>query len=137
MTTLSIQQARAIFDAAESRAREMGIPMVIAIVDAHQNPLLVGATDGALLASWHIAQAIAEPVIAFNSDGAAMKPYENAPWYAGVPLRCGMRPIPGESGLRIVIDGELIGAIGVSGGSGPQDRSCAVAGLRAIGMNVE
>lgn len=50
----------------------------------------------------------------------------------GLPLRPRMVVFGG--GLPIVEDGELIGGIGVSGGSAEQDEACARAGLAAIGL---
>jgi uncharacterized protein GlcG (DUF336 family) len=41
--------------------------------------------------------------------------------------------VPVEGGVPIVIDGKIVGAIGVSGGTSPQDGQCARAGAAAIG----
>jgi uncharacterized protein GlcG (DUF336 family) len=40
--------------------------------------------------------------------------------------------VPGEGGVPIVIDGKIVGAVGVSGGTSPQDGQCARAGVAAI-----
>jgi glc operon protein GlcG len=42
------------------------------------------------------------------------------------------RPIASEGGLPIVIDGKIVGAIGTSGGTGPQDGVAAAAGVAAL-----
>jgi uncharacterized protein GlcG (DUF336 family) len=41
--------------------------------------------------------------------------------------------VPVEGGLPLVRDGEVIGAVGLSGGTSPQDGQCAQAGLNALG----
>ncbi len=41
--------------------------------------------------------------------------------------------VPVEGGVPIVVDGKIVGAIGVSGGSSAQDGQCALAGLKALG----
>jgi len=41
--------------------------------------------------------------------------------------------VPVEGGVPIVMDGKIVGAIGVSGGTSPQDGQCARAGAAAVG----
>ena len=40
--------------------------------------------------------------------------------------------VPVEGGLPIIVDGKLIGALGVSGGSSAEDEACAAAGAAAL-----
>jgi uncharacterized protein GlcG (DUF336 family) len=43
--------------------------------------------------------------------------------------------VPVEGGIPIAIDGKIVGAVGVSGGTSPQDGQCARAGVDAVGKN--
>ncbi len=48
--------------------------------------------------------------------------------YLGLP-----GAVPLEGGLPLVVDGKLVGAVGVSGGTSQQDGVCAQAGVAALG----
>ena len=41
--------------------------------------------------------------------------------------------IPVEGGVPLIVDGKLVGALGVSGGSSAEDEACAEAGMKALG----
>ncbi|MCS7001592.1 MAG: heme-binding protein [Dehalococcoidia bacterium] len=137
MPRLTYDQAHAMVAASTAKAREIGVPMSTAVVDAGGRLIAFGRMDGAAWATVDIAIAMAETVTAFGYPGQSMKRVENDHWFRGVPLTGGRRALAGEAGMPIRIDGELVGAIGVSGGSGQQDRACAIAALAAIGIAPE
>jgi uncharacterized protein GlcG (DUF336 family) len=41
--------------------------------------------------------------------------------------------VPVEGGVPLIVDGKLVGALGVSGGSSAEDEACAIAGAAALG----
>ncbi|MCL6649312.1 MAG: heme-binding protein [Chloroflexi bacterium] len=130
---LSFAHAQQVIAAAAARAREIGVPMSICLVDTGGQLVACARMDGAPWATVRIAQAVAETTAAYRLPGLALKPFANELWVTSLRVAGGMPPIPAEGGIPIFLDGEFCGALGVSGGSGTQDRECAVAGLAAIG----
>ncbi|MCS6801495.1 MAG: heme-binding protein [Chloroflexota bacterium] len=133
---LTFEQAQHIVAAAAAKARAIGVPMAIAVVDAGGHLIAFGRMDGAGWATATIAQAMAETAAAFGIEGARLKPFVQDRWFNAITVAGGQPPLAGDAGIPIVLNGRLEGAIGVSGGSGAQDRACALAGLAAIGLHV-
>lgn len=112
------------------QAQELGIQVSVAIVDQHGNLAAFRRMEGAILASVQFSQgkALTSATIPMSTaDIAAMNastpgcPFGNVP---GFVLLKGGVPIFSESG-------QIIGAVGVAGGSGEQDELCAKAALKA------
>ena len=126
---LTLAAAREIAAAAEAEARRNEWTMVICIVDDGAHPIYLARMDGTQIASVVVAQDKAASAVRFKRP---TKVLEDA--VAGgrivVMKLAGATPI--EGGLPIVVDGELIGGIGVSGGTSPQDGQVAAAGLAII-----
>ncbi|GIW06248.1 MAG: PduO protein [Dehalococcoidia bacterium] len=133
---LTFERAQAALAAAVAKAQAIGVPMSIAIVDGGGHLLAFGRMDGAGWATVKIAVAMAETSAAFRSEGARLKPFVNDRWFNSIEVAGGQPPLAGDAGIPIVLNGRLEGAIGVSGGSGAQDRACARAGLAALGIHV-
>lgn len=113
----------------------MGKAVVAAVVDASGDLVALLRADGAYKASVGIAQDKAHTAAVFGTAtdafGAALA--ANMTVHQGLSLRPGVVLFGG--GLPIVQDGTLIGGIGVSGGSEEDDRVCASAGLKALGLS--
>lgn len=125
--------ANEIINAASKKAAEIGVPMVIAIVD--ESGILKGfkRMDGAALLSVEIAQNKAYTAVSFGlSTDAWFDFIKNDP-----PLNTGIvhtpRLVVFGGGYPIVVGGKIIGGIGCSGGHYSQDMECAQAGLAAVG----
>ncbi|OYO17326.1 cobalamin adenosyltransferase [Enemella dayhoffiae] len=120
-------------DAALARAEEMGVQVNIAIVDAGGHLLAFERMDGAMLISVSIAQDKAWTVIAGN--GLPTSQWHGA--ISGDPaLELGFphrdRLVVFGGGVPVKAGDELIGAIGVSGGSAEEDADVASAGAAAV-----
>ncbi|NNN19715.1 MAG: heme-binding protein [Acidimicrobiaceae bacterium] len=125
--------ANEIINAASNKAVEIGVPMVIAIVD--ESGILKGfkRMDGAALLSVEIAQNKAYTAVSFGlSTDAWFDFIKNDP-----PLNTGIvhtpRLVVFGGGYPIVVGGKIIGGIGCSGGHYSQDMECAQAGLAVVG----
>ena len=126
---ISLEQAKHVADAAEAEARRNGWPMAIAIAEPSGALVYFAKMDGVQYASIALAKLKAEtaaqykrPTKMFNEalgNGHLM--------FLTFPDLCAA---PG--GLPLVVDGKLIGAIGVSGGAGHQDDIVAQAGVGAL-----
>ncbi len=130
---LSSHQAHTVIDGAESKARDIGLPVVIAVLDAGAHLKAFRRMDGAVLASIDIALRKATTAVLFQANSEDVweycKPGAPAP---GLELsNGGLAPFGGGIPLRGP-DGQVIGALGVSGGSVAQDTDIAKAGFAAF-----
>ena len=127
--TITSAFAQELLAAAEDQATADGKPMVIAIVDREGTLKAFSRMDGAPLLSVEIAQNKAYTAAAFGLATHA--------WFDFIkgdePLRLGIvhteRLVTFGGGFPIVVDGEVIGAIGVSGGHYTDDMKVAQAAL--------
>jgi uncharacterized protein GlcG (DUF336 family) len=121
--------------ATAKKAAELKLKMCIAIADEAGDLKAFLRMDGAPKLSVGIAQDKAYTAAAFSMATHA--------WYEFIkndpPLLHGITHTPRLTvfggGFPIVVKGEMIGAIGVSGGHYSQDMECARAGLQAIGAD--
>ena len=131
--TITYAGARAAVDAALERAAEIGVSVNVAVTDPSGALLAFARMDGAPLLSSGIAQDKAWTVSAFN--GVATHEFFEA-IKDEPPLREGIlhrdRLVVFGGGVPIRLDGVLVGAVGVSGGSAEQDRDIAEAGAAAL-----
>jgi glc operon protein GlcG len=131
---LTLEGARAVLTAAQARAQEIRVPMDIAIVDDGGHLLAFERMDGARLASIGISLVKAQAAAARRTPtGPAMKGEElNVSLSLGLAIASPQQQIPIRGGLPLIIDGEVVGAIGVSAGSEDQDSDVARAGVAAL-----
>ncbi len=120
--------------AALEKGRAVNCNMVAAVVDCGGNLLACLRADGAFLHSIAIAQDKAYTAAGFGIPTTALYDAVKEP----PALRDGItrrdRLVMFGGGFPIRSDGQVIGGIGVSGGSEEQDSLCALAGLAAIGL---
>jgi len=128
---ITLDQAKKVLAAAQTEAKKNNWNMTVAIVDSGGHLVLLERMDGSQFAGAKVAQDKAWSAIAYKRPGKA---FQDRLAQGGVEIRIlrlqGASPIDG--GDPIVVDGKLIGAIGVSGGAGDQDGQVAKAGLAAL-----
>ncbi len=126
---ISVDTAKKIAAGAIAEARKNKWGMVIAITDGGGHLVYLERMDGTQYASVDIATRKAQSAAAYRRPS---KVFEDA--VAGgrnaVLGLTGAMPI--EGGLPIVMDGKIVGAIGASGGTAPQDGVAAAAGINAL-----
>lgn len=125
------ESAKKIAAAALAEARKNNWRMAAAIVDASGELVYFDKIDGTQAASNDIAIDKARSSARFKRP---TKSFQDAIEKGGAELRLlGLRGVvPAEGGIPIVMGGKLVGAIGVSGGTGAQDQQCANAGLAMV-----
>jgi uncharacterized protein GlcG (DUF336 family) len=130
---LTLDVAQAVVEAARQRADEIGVPMNIAVVDEGSNLVAFARMDGAWLGSIDIAQNKAYTARAFDMATKDLAPLAQpgAPLY-GIEASNQGRLIVFAGGIPIELDGRVVGAIGVSGGSVDEDHDVAEAGVSAF-----
>jgi glc operon protein GlcG len=128
---ISIALAKQIASAAEAEAVANGWPVVIAILDPGANLVLLHKLDHTQLGSVAVAQAKAQTAVKFKRP---TKSFEEALAAGGGGLKwLAINDLcPVEGGLPLIQNGEVIGAIGVSGVLSNQDAQVAAAGAAVI-----
>jgi uncharacterized protein GlcG (DUF336 family) len=122
--------ARRVIAAAEARAREIGQPMNIAVVDAGGNLVSHVRMDGAWIGSIHISINKAFTARAFDIETAQLaKTAQPGQQFFGIHGSNNGRVMIFAGGIPLQRNGSVVGAIGVSGGSGDQDQAVAIAGV--------
>jgi uncharacterized protein GlcG (DUF336 family) len=130
---ITLNDARRVIDAAEKKAEEIGQPMNIAIADTGGNLVAHVRMDGAWLGSIDISIKKAFTSRAFDITTKDLA--ENSQpgqQFFGIHASNDGRVMIFAGGIPLKKDGKVVGAIGVSGGSGDQDHSVAEAGASAF-----
>ena len=132
---LTLEAAERIVAAAKKKAAEINTKMDIAVVDAGGNLKAFVRMDGAWLGSIDIAQRKARTSRWFDMEtgviGTLSQP--GGPLYGIEHSNGGLITFPGGVPLKNA-QGEVVGAIGVSGSTVENDHTVAAAGAAALGM---
>jgi len=128
---IGIEGARAVMAAAESEAAKNNWSVVISIIDSGGNLVMLHRHNDVQLSSIEISQGKAKTALMFKRPSKVL---DDAISSGGAGLRfLALKEIvPLEGGLPIVVDGKIIGAIGVSGVLSSQDSQVARAGADGL-----
>lgn len=125
--------ARRLVSAALEEANAIGVAMAVAVVDAGGNVVAVERMDGA--------QPVAVPLAIDKAWTAAACAAPTDAWAQttapggddwGMSTALGGRIVVMPGGLPVIAGDAVVGAVGVSGGEGHEDRRCAQAALSAV-----
>jgi uncharacterized protein GlcG (DUF336 family) len=126
---ITLKDARKIIDAAEKKAHEIGQPMNIAVADAGGNLVAHVRMDGAWIGSIDISIKKAFTSRAFDISTKDLATHSQSEGqFFGIHASNDGKIMIFAGGIPLKKDGKVVGAIGVSGGSGDQDHSVAEAG---------
>jgi uncharacterized protein GlcG (DUF336 family) len=130
---ITLEVARNVIAAAERKAREIEQPMNIAVADAGGNIVAHVRMDGAWIGSIDISMKKAFTSRAFDisTKDLAELSQSGGPFF-GIHASNDGRVMIFAGGIPLKRDGQVVGAIGVSGGSGVQDHAVAEAGAGAF-----
>lgn len=133
MNSITLAQARIVIEAAEQKALETGQPMNIAVVDTGGNLVSHARMDGAWIGSIDISINKAYTSRAFDIQtkdlGENSQPGQQ---FYGIHSSNQGRIMIFAGGIPLKQADQVIGAIGVSGGTGEQDQAVAEAGAAAL-----
>jgi uncharacterized protein GlcG (DUF336 family) len=130
---VTLERAKKVIAAAEKKAAEIGQPMNIAVVDAGANLVAFSRMDNAWLGSIDIAINKAFTSRAFDITTKDLsKPSQPGEQFFGIHVSNHCRVMIFAGGIPLKEQGKVVGAIGVSGGSGEQDQTVAEAGAGAF-----
>lgn len=127
---LTLEAAKLMAAAAEAAAAKGGWRVVIAIADEGGHALLVHRIDGTQHSSVATAMGKARTAVAFKRPTRLLEEMVNQGRYSF--LSAPGEPVLLQGGLPVEIDGQLVGAIGVSGVKASDDEIIAQAGLDAL-----
>lgn len=130
---VSLEDARRVIAAAEKKADAIGQPMNIAVADEGGNIVAHVRMDNAWIGSIDISMKKAYTSRAFDittKDLAANS--QSGDQFFGIHASNGGKIMIFAGGVPLKRDGKVVGAIGVSGGSGEQDHTVAEAGAEAF-----
>jgi glc operon protein GlcG len=125
---LSYEGAEAMLAAGIAKAKEIKVPQCISIVDAGGHLLAFARMDGAFAMSMQTSLMKAKTAASYGDPTGNI--------LAGIDIKLAIATqgerinLPG--GLPVIIDGRVIGAIGVGSGTGEQDREVAKAALKVV-----
>ncbi|MEH2245304.1 GlcG/HbpS family heme-binding protein [Nostoc sp.] len=125
---LSSAGALVVLHGAMTKAEEIGVPQCIVVVDRGGNLLVFVRMDGAKVLSQ--ISATQKAVTAISSRVATGGMPEELALKLGITTAGQMTNLPG--GLPIILDGQVVGAIGIGSGTGEQDVIVAQAGIDAL-----
>lgn len=127
---LTLDDVKKIAAAAEAKALEQGWKVSIAICDSGGHGLWLQRMDGAPLTSATVAPEKARTSAMTGKPSKVMEDMINNGRYAALNM-----PVAGlEGGEPIIVNGDVVGAVGVSGVMASQDAEVAQAGIAALGL---
>ena len=130
---MTLAEARKIIAAAEKKAQEIGQPMNIAVADEGGNLVAHVRMDNAWLGSIDISINKAFTARAFDIATKDLATHsQSGGQFFGIHASNQRRIMIFAGGIPLKRDNKVVGAIGVSGGSGEQDHSVAEAGAAAF-----
>src|ERR1700712_2765734 len=130
---IQLQDARKIIAAAEKKAEEIGQPMNVAVVDEGGNLLAFERMANAWLGSIDIAHKKAWTSRAFDIETGDLGTHsQSGGQFFGIHASNDGKVMIFAGGIPLKQNGKVVGAIGVSGGSGDQDQAVAEAGAAAL-----
>jgi uncharacterized protein GlcG (DUF336 family) len=138
MQELTLQQANLIIASALSHSRAAGYkPMAIVVLDASGHLKAFAREDGASMFRFEVAQAKAWGAVGMgvSSRVLAQRAKDNPNFFVSLAATAGGKFLP-QTGAVLVKDasGELLGAVGASGGSGDEDEAICIAGIEAASL---
>lgn len=130
---ISLWAAKALIEKVETKAKSMGVNAVIAVSNAGANPVAIHCMDNSYIASYDIALQKAYTVVALKMSTAKLKGLSQPgePLYGIQHTNQGRIVIFG-GGEPLVVGDDIIGGLGVSGGSEEQDTALAEYGKEVL-----
>ncbi len=132
---ISLDAARKVIRTGQEKAKEIGVPMNIAVVDAGANLVAFERMEGAWIGSIDIAINKAFTSRAFDIETKALgENSQSGDQFFGIHASNHGRIMIFAGGVPLKHKGLIVGAVGVSGGSGKQDQAVAETAAKAFAV---
>ena len=136
--SITLSQAKKLAQKVEEKAKEMGVNAVVAVSDASGRPILVECMDDSFIASYDVALNKAYTVVALKMSTITLKglsqPGESL---YGIQFTNNGQIVIFGGGDPLVYNSQLIGGLGVSGGTEEQDTALSAYGAKLLGEIVK
>lgn len=134
MIDLKLEMAETAVRTAQAKARALGTPMTVTVVDEAGRLVLSVRGDGTGFLTPETSRAKATAAAAFKKSTAELTAQGAKGWgfWQVMPIVAQGQVLPTLGGAPIVVGGRVIGGIGCGGGTGEQDQECADAGAAAV-----
>ena len=126
---LTLAGADMVVQAAEAEALGRGARVVIAVVDEGGKPIVLRRLDGAQVASVDVAMDKARTAAVFRRPSKELEDQVRDGRFGALQLAGGVTL---QGGIPLIVEGQAVGAIGVSGETPDEDEAVALAGARAL-----
>ncbi len=139
--TITLSQARQVVDSSLAKGRELGLnPLSVVVLDTRGSLVAALSEDGCAQLRPKVAHGKANAAIGLGmGTRALMDRAEQQAYFVqavnGV-LGGDMVPVPGGVLIRTA-EGELVGAVGISGDTSDNDEAAALAGIAAAGLTAQ
>ena len=138
MTTLTLDQANRIISSALAASREAGYkPMGIAVLDDAGHLKAFAREDGASMFRFEVAQAKAWGAVGMGASSRVLgqRAKDNPNFFVSLAATANGKFLPQTGAVLIKnADGQVLGAVGASGGTGDEDEAICMAGVAAAGL---
>jgi len=134
MIELTLEMAERAVRAAREKAKALGTPMTVTVVDEAGRLVLSARGDGTgfFTPETSRAKAVAAANFRMSTSELADRAQKGGAFWLHVGSVLPGQVLPSHGAVPIVVKGRVIGAIGCGGGTGEQDHECAVAGAAVL-----
>ena len=133
MIQMTLQIAETVVRAAQQKAKALGTPMTVTVVDEAGRLVLCARGDGTGFFTPETSRAKAMAATAFKRSNRELSEMSaKGGFWAFVPTVLQGQALPTLGATPITLGGQVIGGIGCGGGTGEQDQECSDAGAAAV-----
>jgi len=139
MANITLSEARRVVETAQQHASKVDKPLTVVVVDSAGFPVLIERMDGARPLQPQIATAKAYTAAIMQRPCSMLKGWaDGEPFFFAQVSGMGHHPIVATGGgFPLKRDGEIIGAVGISGGTGDEDQALAEGTLAELGYELD
>jgi uncharacterized protein GlcG (DUF336 family) len=140
MRRLTLADACIMIDAALQRGRELGLaPLSVCVLDPGGQLVAFKREDKSGILRFEIAfgKAWGALGMGFGSRELAVRAAGAPAFINAIAVASGGRLVPVPSGVLVLSEGEVVGAVGISGDTSDNDEICALAGIAASGFEMQ
>ena len=130
---LTLAEANKIVEVAVAKAKELKLPMAVAVCDAEGRLMAFNRIEGTFWITAFAAQGKAAAATAFGRSSADLQDIGSSAAFQALSAQEGNHMVPVQGALPIFKDGQILGSAGASGGTAQEDEDCVRAGIQALG----
>ena len=130
--SVTLAEAEQIIQVGKAKAQEMGIRVSIAVLDPRGDLVAQVRMDGARWFTTEVSRGKAFASASFGRPSGELEERADRPVFRSIVLMQGGHLVPSQGAVPIRRGEEVVGAVGVSGGTGQQDEEIAQAGIDAL-----